>query len=402
YTDLDAGILTGASIGDYVWEDLNGDGIQDAGESGVGGVTVTLLDGDGATVGTTTTAADGSYSFTDLEPGDYSVVFFDLPMGYNFTDQDAGGDDTLDSDANPADGSTAIVTLESGDNYTDLDAGILTGASIGDYVWEDLNGDGIQDAGEPGVGGVTVTLLDGDGATVGTTTTAADGSYSFTDLEPGDYSVVFSDLPMGYDFTDQDAGGNDALDSDANPVDGSTATVTLESGDNYTDLDAGILTGASLGDYVWEDLNGDGIQDAGEPGVGGVTVTLLDGDGATVGTTTTAADGSYSFTNLEPGDYSVVFSDLPMGYNFTDQDAGGNDALDSDANPADGSTATVTLESGDNYTDLDAGILTGASLGDYVWEDLNGDGIQDAGEPGVSGVTVTLLDGDGATVGTTT
>ncbi|PHN00730.1 hypothetical protein CRP01_40730, partial [Flavilitoribacter nigricans DSM 23189 = NBRC 102662] len=402
YTDLDAGILTGASLGDYVWEDLNGDGIQDAGEPGVGGVTVTLLDGDGATVGTTTTAVDGSYSFTDLEPGDYSVVFSDLPMGYNFTDQDAGGNDALDSDANSADGSTATVTLESGDNYTDLDAGILTGASLGDYVWEDLNGDGIQDAGEPGVGGVTVTLLDGDGATVGTTTTAADGSYSFTNLEPGDYSVVFSDLSVGYNFTDQDAGGDDALDSDANPVDGSTATVTLESGDNYTDLDAGILTGSSIGDYVWEDLNGDGIQDAGEPGVGGVTVTLLDGDGATVGTTTTAADGSYSFTDLEPGDYSVVFSDLPMGYNFTDQDAGGDDALDSDANPADGSTATVTLESGDNYTDLDAGILTVASLGDYVWEDLNGDGIQDASEPGVSGVTVTLLDGDGATVGTTT
>ncbi|PHN07243.1 hypothetical protein CRP01_06335, partial [Flavilitoribacter nigricans DSM 23189 = NBRC 102662] len=405
YPDLDAGILEGASLGDFVWEDLDGDGVQDPGEPGVGGVTVNLKDENGNVIDNTTTAADGSYSFTNLEPGTYSVQFTDLPAGFSFTDLNAGGDEALDSDADPAmNGMTETVTLESGDNYTDLDAGILEGASLGDFVWEDLNGDGVQDPGEPGVGGVTVNLKDENGNVIDNTTTAADGSYSFTNLEPGTYSVQFTDLPAGFSFTDLNAGGDEALDSDADPaMNGMTETVTLESGDNYTDLDAGILEGASLGDFVWEDLDGDGVQDPGEPGVGGVTVNLKDENGNVIDNTTTAADGSYSFTNLEPGTYSVQFTDLPAGFSFTDLNAGGDEALDSDADPAmNGMTETVTLESGDNYTDLDAGILEGASLGDFVWEDLDGDGVQDPGEPGVGGVTVNLKDENGNVIDNTT
>ncbi|PHN00639.1 SdrD B-like domain-containing protein, partial [Flavilitoribacter nigricans] len=405
YPDLDAGILEGASLGDFVWEDLDGDGVQDPGEPGVGGVTVNLKDENGNVIDNTTTAADGSYSFTNLEPGTYSVQFTDLPAGFSFTDLNAGGDEALDSDADPAmNGMTETVTLESGDNYPDLDAGILQGASLGDFVWEDLDGDGVQDPGEPGVGGVTVNLKDENGNVIDNTTTAADGSYSFTNLEPGTYSVQFTDLPAGFSFTDLNAGGDEALDSDADPaMNGMTETVTLESGDNYTDLDAGILEGASLGDFVWEDLDGDGVQDPGEPGVGGVTVNLKDENGNLIDNTTTAADGSYSFTNLEPGTYSVQFTDLPAGFSFTDLNAGGDEALDSDADPAmNGMTETVTLESGDNYTDLDAGILQGASLGDFVWEDLDGDGVQDPGEPGVAGVTVNLKDENGNVIDNTT
>lgn len=65
----------------------------------------------------------------------------------------------------------------------------------------------------------------------------------------------------------------------------------------------------SLGDFVWSDLDGDGVQDAGEPGIGGVTVTLSTG-----ATTTTSANGAYSFGNLPAAAYTVCTSGLPGGY----------------------------------------------------------------------------------------
>ncbi|MCB9278056.1 MAG: carboxypeptidase regulatory-like domain-containing protein [Lewinellaceae bacterium] len=410
----DAGyISTGTSLGDYVWEDTDGDGLQDSGEPGVSGVTVNLKDAGGNVIATTTTDGNGYYHFTGLVPGTYSVQFV-LPGGYEFTQLNQGGDESLDSDADATmNGMTNTVTLASGDNYEDLDAGLYQPASLGDYVWEDLDGDGQQDSGEPGISGVTVSLYedannDGtpDGAPIATTTTDGNGYYSFEDLAPGSYIVGF-DTPTGYTPTTANV-GNDATDSDN--VGGYTGTIVLDSGENDDTNDAGyISTGTSLGDYVWEDTDGDGLQDSGEPGVSGVTVNLKDAGGNVIATTTTDGNGYYHFTGLVPGTYSVQFV-LPGGYEFTQLNQGGDESLDSDADATmNGMTNTVTLASGDNYEDLDAGLYQPASLGDYVWEDLDGDGQQDSGEPGISGVTVSLYedannDGtpDGAPIATTT
>ncbi|MEZ5039338.1 MAG: SdrD B-like domain-containing protein [Saprospiraceae bacterium] len=397
---LDAGIYQPASLGDYVWEDLNGNGIQDDGDTGVEGVTVNLKDENGEVIETTTTGPDGSYSFTDLAPGTYSVQFVLPSGGYTYSPLNVG-DDALDSDANSAmGGMTALTTLQSGENDPTLDAGIYQTASLGDYVWEDLNGNGIQDDGDTGVEGVTVNLKDENGEVFRTTTTGPDGAYSFTELIPGTYSVQFV-LPSGYQYSPLNI-GDDALDSDADPTqNGMTATTTLASGENDPTLDAGIYQTASLGDYVWEDLNGNGIQDDGDTGVEGVTVNLKDESGDVIETTTTGPDGSYSFTGLDPGTYSVQFV-LPSGYTYSPVNIG-DDALDSDADPAqNGMTATTTLESGENDPTLDAGIYQTTSLGDYVWEDLNGNGIQDDGDTGVEGVTVNLKDESGEVIETTT
>ena len=101
------------------------------------------------------------------------------------------------------------------------------------------------------------------------------GCICLTDLPPGAYAVEFdlATLPVGTVVTFQDV-GDDALDSDADPVSGVTAaTPFLESGaaPDLT-LDMGIYTPVSVGDFVWDDLNGDGLQGVGEPGVPGVTV----------------------------------------------------------------------------------------------------------------------------------
>ncbi|MEZ4707418.1 MAG: SdrD B-like domain-containing protein [Caldilineaceae bacterium] len=406
----DMGIYQPASLGDFVWHDLNADGVQDGGETGVVSVTVELLDSTGLVIDTTETDATGFYNFTNLVPGDYSVRFTP-PAGYVISPQDQG-DQTdggaADSDADPVTGETVQTTLTSGENDPTWDAGLYQPAAIGDYVWYDDNADGVQDPGETGVVSVTVELLDSTGAVIDTMETDATGYYSFTNLVPGDYSVRFdlTTLPAGYQVSPQDQGDQTdegVSDSDADVSTGATIQTMLDSGEYDPTWDMGIYQPASLGDYVWHDYNQDGVQDAGEPGIPDVTVQLYDSSDTLISTTVTLGDGSYGFTDLMPGDYYVLFT-APAGYQPSPQDQGDqtNDGVsDSDADPTTGRTVTTTLTSGENDPTWDAGFYQPASLGDLVWEDLDGDGVQDAGEPGIPNVTVELYDSTDTLISTT-
>jgi protocatechuate 3,4-dioxygenase beta subunit len=389
------------SLGDYVWEDMNGNGIQDDGNTGMPNVTVKLyLSGGTTPIATASTDASGLYSFTDLMPGDYYVEFV-KPSGYYFSPQDQSSDDAKDSDADTTTGQTMVTTLESGENDMTWDAGLYQLASLGDFVWRDLNANGIQDASESGIQGVTVNLYHSDGTLVGTTTTNASGLYSFIGLMPGDYYLVFTKPGADYLFSPKDQGTDDELDSDADTTTGRTTMTTLTSGENDMTWDAGLYQLASIGDFVWRDLNANGIQDAGESGIQGVTVNLYHSDGTLVGTTTTNASGFYSFTGLMPGDYYLVFTKPGADYFFSPQDQGSDDTRDSDADTTAGQTMVTTLESGENDMTWDAGLYQLASLGDYVWEDLNGNGIQESNESGIASVTVELLDASGSVTQTT-
>ncbi|NRR31166.1 carboxypeptidase regulatory-like domain-containing protein [Oxalobacteraceae bacterium] len=402
---IDAGLYKTAALGDTVWLDTNRNGQQDAGEAGVAGVKVTLLDANGNAVGAAvSTDAAGHYQFSGLKPGSYSVVFdkTTLPANHDFTAAKQGGDAAKDSDVD-ASGHSATVLLAAGDNNVDIDAGIVARpATLGDRVWEDKNANGVQDAGEAGIAGVAVDLKDAQGNVVKSTSTDANGNYSFT-VDPGTYSVSVTP-GAGYNISARDQGGNDATDSDIDAA-GQSAAVTLAAGEVNNTIDAGLYKNASLGDKVWLDADRDGVQDANEVGKDGVTVNLLDAGGAVVASTVTANGGAYLFDNLKPGTYSVQFdkASLPSGYSFTGKDLGGDYHTDSDADQATGKTIAIKLNSGDAVLTVDAGIVAPLShLGDTVWEDKNANGLQDGGESGIAGITVQLKDAAGAVLRTTT
>ncbi|MEZ0484993.1 SdrD B-like domain-containing protein [Fibrella aquatica] len=355
---LDAGFyLPTASLGNFVFEDVNKDGLQDAGDLPISGAVVTLLQ-SGTVAGTTTTDANGLYSFTGLTPGIPYSVSFTTPVGFSAaTTSNEGSDDAIDSD--PVSGITAPVTLTVDENNTTLDAGFvrpIIPASLGDYTFIDTNKDGIQNTGDVPLPGVTVTLFL-NGSAIATTTTDLTGLYSFTGLAPGtsnSYVVGFT-TPAGYTATISNV-GSDTADSDANPTTGRTQSVTLAPGENNPTLDAGFyLPTASLGNFVFEDVNKDGLQDAGDLPIPGAVVTLLQ-SGTVAGTTTTDANGLYSFTGLTPGiPYSVSFT-TPVGFSAaTTSNEGSDDAIDSD--PISGVTAPVTLSVNENNTTLDAGFV---------------------------------------------
>ncbi|MBK9362042.1 MAG: carboxypeptidase regulatory-like domain-containing protein [Rubrivivax sp.] len=403
---LDAGLVQAqpARLGDRLWTDANGNGVQDAGEAGIQGQTVTLIGGGldglingiGDTSATATTGVDGIYGFENLTPGVQYQVLFDKPAGTVFTGRDLGGDDTEDSDADATTGRTPIVTLAPGENNPTLDAGVYAPAALGDRVWNDTNANGQQDNGESGVPGVTVELykcikVNGvdqpSGPVLATDVTDANGIYNFTGLPPGDYIVKFI-TPTGFTLTTANVGA-DGTDSDAG-TGGLTGCYNLESGETDNTVDAGLVPLARIGDRVWEDKNGDGEQDAGENGIPGAIVKLYtcvnNAPGVFVGQTTTDANGNYTFANLQPGDYIVEFT-TPGGYERTLANVG---ADGSDSDNVGGLSGCYNLSPGENEDTVDAGFYRPAALGDRVWSDANANGQQDTGENGVANVTVEL------------
>jgi len=112
---------------------------------------------------------------------------------------------------------------------------------VGDRVWEDIDGDGIQDPGEPGVPGVTLRLRNASSGTlVLTRVTDAAGWYSFPGVPLGSYRVEVV-VPVGYALTTMDAGGDDTLDSDFDPVSNAAPTFILNPAIAITHFDCGLV-----------------------------------------------------------------------------------------------------------------------------------------------------------------
>ena len=329
----------------------------------------------------------------------------------------------------------------------------VAGGGIGDVVWNDVNGNGLQDVDaatgeptEPGINGAKVTLTGkddlGNAVNLETTTaehiitnddettTTVEGWYHFDNLRTPDkdgYKVQVTiqklDEESGQYVTDEDAvfttlmaGNSTYTDSNADQdgwmttKDGDDLVQTIHLGQGVNDLtwDAGVYWPGTVGDRVWQDVNGNGIQDDGEPNLAGVLVCISGDTGAGVAVTdpnaaviddqeatetnepdateadpdatetdstepapycvTTGDDGAYSFTvppSSEDG-YTVTFdtSNLP-GINFTTagvRTGGGTIANDSDAvadenNPALGTVTGIVIQSGDVNNDIDAGLV---------------------------------------------
>ena len=362
---------SGIKIGDLVWEDLDRDGLQDAGEPGMRGVTVNLLSGvDNTLVMTAITDNDGLYQFADMAAGLYYLEFV-LPANYLFTKPNQDAADLLDSDADQATGKTGSLLALNGISYMMWDAGLVlyvpppkSNIDIGDLVWKDLDGDGIQDPNEPGIAGVTVNLLSGQDETmVMSTQTSEAGLYLFEDMAPG-YYLIEVVLPANYRFTLLNQGIDDSKDSDIIPESGKSAAFNVVANNAYLDNDAGLTvyvppveSNITIGDKAWHDLDEDGIQDPNEPPMTGVGVRLVTAaEDAVILSTTTDYKGEYLFEDVPPGDYRIIFT-LPAGFHFTLENAGSDDAVDSDANPVTGRTASFSVISNHAYMTWDAGLI---------------------------------------------
>ena len=380
-TNVNFGYATNYTIKGTVYRDADRSESLEDGEKLYQGVTVDLLDASGNVVATTTTDAHGAYAFTNLEEGTYKVrVRQEGPI--------ADLVQTEDPDATK-DNASGDITLELNDPIKEnVNFGYISDNSIAGTVYRDDNRSGTLNPGEKGYPEQTVQLLDKDGAVVATTKTDANGAYSFDNLPDGTYSVrVVKDGAL----TDLEQTGDpdSTLDNASEPITLNEANPTKKN------VDFGYVPDYFITGTIYRDGNRSGALDSGEKLYEGVTVQLRDKDGNVVATTTTDADGTYSFDKLPAGTYSItVVQDGPIA---SLEQTGDPDAT------KDNASEPITLNNDNpSKTDINFGYVNNNSLSGTVYRDDSRNEKQDGIEPGYSGVTVQLLDKDGTVVGTTT
>ncbi len=394
-------------VGDYIWNDANHNGIQDADESGIEGVKVYF---NYETIGVDKTYpregisdANGHYEIL-LPDGDYKadLVYPDNLFDYYPTVANAGDNDSVDSDW-----ITNGTPITVGNSYNStLDFGLYKPESdkLTSFVWDDSNGNGIQDAGEEGIEGVIATIYySGNQYGIKSATSDANGEIVFDDLlETETYSIKydFDTFPEGYYLTKTDAGDDDTKDSDGLDVYGINTN-----GEDVTHVDLGLTTVEyKLGDYVFDDINGNAIKDDGEVGIQGVKAYLFYGRGdgsefVEVGEAISDQNGHYQFDHLHNGAYKVIFdtSTIPEGYMLTGIKAGGNPGASQD-----GFSVNHLSMNGEDILNVDLGLSDDIfKVGDYVWYDSNGNGIQDVGEEGIESLEVFAYNEENAVIAST-
>jgi hypothetical protein len=177
---------------------------------------------------------------------------------------------------------------------------------ISGTIWDDYNGNGVMEPGEPGLAGVILSLLDefGSPTAIPNATTDADGYYEFTGLTAGNYYVVY-ELPSGYTVT-----------NDLDGVDGSNSMFVTVTGGQTTSANVGMMIPPPpvVSGIIWEDTDGDGIIGISETRLSGITVSLLDEAGVPTGLTATSdVDGIYTFNLPSAGNYKISYT-VPDGY----------------------------------------------------------------------------------------
>jgi len=382
-----------------VFEDVDLDNARDAGELGLPGVRLTLMELEGtqylATGRTAVTNADGSYLFDDVLPGTYRVVETQ-PEGFYSIGATAGSVGQQQRGVVAGADVISQIALVGGEDSVGNDFAEARPATLSGHVYHDADNDGVLDPGETGIGGALVRVQYLPPGATGVTpvplspapapqqlTTAADGSWSIAGLMPGNYFVE-EVQPAGYlDGLDAAGTAGGVAHNPGDTIDG----IRLQSGQSGREYNFGELMYNSISGRVIVDANGNGLIDPGETPLAGVTVVLRDASEGVRATVQTDAEGRYVFTGLGPGIYAVEETQ-PGGYYDGAElvgSAGGT------LSPPDSITG-IRLVSGTAAVGYDFCELEPVSISGFVYVDQDDDGVRDSGEAGIAGVELTLLD----------
>lgn len=394
------------SVSGIVWHDENINGMIDQGEGVFSQIPVFLFTCTGQFADAILTQNDGSFTFSGISNGNYKIFVSTSGINsfYSFTILDPSTDNQVAST-----GYSDCFSLV--DESLEIHAGLAILGSVGDKVWDDLNGNGLQEINEPGIPNVEVELVNVySSSIIQTTTTTSNGIYLFNNLIPGDYFLRFIP-PSGYQKTiinSSDTHINSNI-TDANG-DFTTDAFNLSSTTNLFDLDAGFYKCAKICGTVYYDYNVSDSLDSDENGVNGLEVRLwkIDGQDSIIFDSKLTAhqpgspsnDGYYEFC-VPPGIYytEVLLNSIThlmpgLPFATSNPDTYNHYFLS-------GSrliTIQKVLQSGDNYCKINAGLFCPSYVSGQVWLDASQDGLRDNTEVVMPGITAHLCYLDGTVV----
>lgn len=335
---------------------------------GVGGVLITAQDAAG-NIFTTHTNSNGFYEFTDLAPGTYTITETQ-PTDLLDGSESVGTVNGLTTGSQGTNDQFTSIVLNPGDEGINYNFCEHLPASVKGTVFYDRNDNGIQDAGENGIAGATVELLDSSGNFLALTLTDADGEYCFENLAAGTYSVRETQ-PAPY------LDGKDSVGTINGVITGSMTNdrlnnIVLRPGEQGIEYNFGEIREAIIEGQVLTDLNANCILDPalGERPLSNVLIQLLDSNQNVIDQVHTDADGRYRFDGLRPGSYSV--KQIQPGNYFTVGETIGT--FNYTGSPGDGVTSEnlisdITIYAGAHMLDYNFCEAPAAVISGYVFQD---------------------------------
>ena len=364
-------VTTVTTVSGHIFVDSNNNAAQNGTEPNLAGIPVKITDSLGG-IQTVYTDSNGNYAAV-VTPG---VVTVDvdqsssvIPVGSIISTNPSGGTDTQ------------IITAVIGINTPVKNVGFAQTTTISGHLFYDSNNNGTQDSGEPNLPNVDVVITDSLGNTQ-VVSTDVSGNY-IANVSSGNVTAVVNstdvNLPVGSVVTTNTSGGT------------LSQTISAILGSNTPDKNVGFFrpnaTATTISGHLFNDLNGDGIQQSGESNLVGVDVLITDSSGAPF-TVSTDTNGNYQAV-VQPGSVtaSVVLtdSDIPQGA-----------TVSTGSNPLGSSASTVIAVTNTNVPIHNVGFnqKTGYISG-HVFYDSNNDGVQQIAEPNIASVTVTITDANG-------
>ncbi|HAC3669710.1 TPA_asm: LPXTG cell wall anchor domain-containing protein [Listeria monocytogenes] len=271
--------VNGAKIGDVVWYDFNGDGIQQDSEEPAPFVKVDLLTKDGVFKESATTNNIGSYLFTDVLPGDYQVKFTLPNNDFIFSKANQGNDTTLNSKPDKTGIASVNVPNLKSENF-DMDAGITTNGKVEIQKF----------SGDKALSGAVYAIKDNSQSEVAKITTGQNGTGTAEGLPPGKYTATEVTAPLGYQ-KNQTPKTFTITYGDTNPV-----KLTFQN----------VEKTGSITIFKQDEANKKGLANA--------VFDVKSTDGTTLKKVTTNSKGYALAENLQPGTYVITEATAPPGY----------------------------------------------------------------------------------------
>ncbi len=386
---LNVGAIYPGSVSGTVYFDNDFSATLNGKEKVVSGFTVSLLDENGETVATDKTSVKGVYELTALPPGTYSLKVTANP-GYAFT---RTGEGNVILNRTGGEGYSEPFSLPLGEHLKGLDIGMILPASVTGTVFADADDNGLMDAGETGMTGTVVKLLEEDETEAFRAEIGENGAFLFDAVMPGRYCLEY-ELPERAVFAKTAAGGNSIESEDGK---GRGEWFEIRSGDALTAELCGALTLGRVEGIVFRDPDANGVAGAEEEPLAGAEISLIpqreDLEAVTV---TTAEDGAFLLERLHPDTYTLTVT-VPEGRVISR-----TDALDLPLEPGKAEqSAELSVSMGQERNGQSIGAVMPAGLKGRIWMDENNNGAFDEGEATPARYEITVTDeGNGSVFST--